>query len=198
MMAKKTSLLLIISVKTGSLLPLSVRWSKSRLKRGDSNLTASNCSVHRELGEGWMRIYFIVIHLRVGCFLAKIFMHWVTSTSFVCHLFCRVDMCRAQFPLPRQNTSLSVSDLISISAFLFIYNMDYQHVFLAVLKKYFLYEYYITLSKTWHDLAKLHISMLLGLPEVGERSKTAEVYRERKGSFQWFLRPVWFSGVWTL
>ena len=107
-------------------------------------------------------------------------MHWVTSTSFVCHLFCRVDMCRAQFPHPRQHTSLSVSDLISISEFLFIYNMDCQHVFITVLKKYFFYKYYIALSKTWHDLAKLHISILLGLPELGERSKKTEVYRERK------------------
>lgn len=69
----------------------------------------------RASGEaGWWHS-FCCYSFTSGMYSSKIFMRWVTSTSFVLRLLCRDDICSAQFPHLQQNTALYVGDLIQVS-----------------------------------------------------------------------------------
>lgn len=111
----------LMNLNAGSeLLLLSARWSKSRLKwRGFLywiQISQRLIVLFRESsGKAGCGIHLVVIYSRVGCILAKIFMHCVTSTSFVLCLLCRDDICSAQFAHPQQNTTVYVGDLIQVS-----------------------------------------------------------------------------------
>lgn len=112
---KKISILLPTLNAGAELLLLSARWSKRHLKwRGflcSIQISLRLIVLFRErFRKGWMWRSFCCYSFTSRMYSSKIFMHWVTSTSFVLSLLCWDDVCSAQFPHPQQNTVLYIGD----------------------------------------------------------------------------------------
>lgn len=121
---KKASFLFTTLNAWAGLLLLSARWSKRRLSwRGFLyRMQISQRLIvpfRRGLRRGWMCHSLCPYSFTSRMYSSKIFMHWVTSTSFVPRLLYRDDICSAQFHHPQQNAVLYVCDLIQASCYYF-------------------------------------------------------------------------------